>query len=131
MACLVESAGFAADGVCAYHPRMTYEEGLREPVPVRRPRRLGKAIRRTVLILTLVAAAWLLLSQHLIVVTGDPALVVLRKTSWTFDGCLIGVGSWANFTLHHPILASRIAMGQGVWILGRPPRASLDRAYLA
>ena len=110
---------------------MSYEEGLREPVPVRRPHRLGKAVRKVVLILTLVAASWLLLSQHLIVVTGDLAFIVLRKTSWTFDGCLIGVGSWANFTLHHPILASRIAMGQGVWILGRSPRASLERATLA
>ena len=130
MALPTDSDGFARVFWQAYHPGMTYDEGLRESSPVRRPRKLARVLRRSMLMLVLLAGAWLLLSQHLVVVTGDPALVVLRKTTWTFDGCLIGVGSWANFTLHHPILASRIAMGQGVWILGSPPRASLDRADL-
>lgn len=113
-----------------YHSGMTYDEGLQEITPVRRTRKPRRVLQRGILVVVLLAGVWLLLSQHLVVVTGDPAFVVLKKTTWTFDGCLIGVGSWANFTLHHPILASRIAMGQGIWILGRPPRASLDRADL-
>ena len=130
MALPSESGGFAEVFLRAYHSGMTYDEGLQETKPMRRPRKPGRALRRGVLVLVLLAGAWLLLSQHLVIVTGDPALVVLKKTTWTFDGCLIGVGSWTNFTLHHPILASRIAMGQGIWILGKPPRASLDRADL-
>jgi len=65
-------------------------------------------------------ALWLLLANHLILVPDAPAFVVLKKTSWTFDSCSIGESSWAAFSLHHPILMSRLATGQGAWLIGSP-----------
>lgn len=62
---------------------------------------------------------WLLIANHIILVPGDPALVILNKTSWNFDSSVIGESSWTAFTLHHPILMSRLGAGQGFWILGR------------
>lgn len=61
---------------------------------------------------------WLVLANHVIVVTDDPALVILEKTSWTFNSAIIGESSWATFTLHHPILMTRLAAGDGFWIFG-------------
>jgi len=81
---------------------------------------LWRLTRRLVLVLCLTFVLWLLLANHLIVVPGDSAVVILKKTSWTFDSCFIGESSWAAFSLHHPILMSRLATGQGVWIAGAP-----------
>jgi len=69
------------------------------------------------LILSLAFVLWLLLANHIIVVPDDPALVILKKTSWTFNSCFIGESNWAAFSLHHPILMTRLAAGQGFWIL--------------
>ena len=66
----------------------------------------------------LILVLWLFLANHVIVVTDDPALVILEKTSWTFNSAIIGESSWASFTLHHPILMSRLATGDGFWIFG-------------
>ena len=67
----------------------------------------------------LVLVLWLVVANHVIVVTDDLAIVILKKTSWTFDGGIIGESSWATFTLHHPILMTRLAADQGFWILGK------------
>jgi hypothetical protein len=67
----------------------------------------------------LVFVLWLMLANHVIVVTDDPALVILEKTSWTFNSAIIGESSWATFTFHHPILMSRLGAGQGFWVFGR------------
>ena len=75
-------------------------------------------MRRSLLILTLTFTLWLLLANHIIVVPDDPAFVILKKTSWTFDSCVIGESSWGAFTLHHPILMTRLAAGHGLWIIG-------------
>ena len=61
---------------------------------------------------------WLLLANHVIVVTEDPAFVILQKTSWNFDSSIIGESSWASFTLHHPLLMGRLTTGDGFWIFG-------------
>jgi len=66
----------------------------------------------------IVLLLWLLLANHVIVVTEDPAFVILKKTSWTFNSCVIGESSWATFTLHHPILMGRLAAGDGFWVFG-------------
>lgn len=66
----------------------------------------------------LIFVLWLFLANHVIVVTDGLSLVILEKTSWTFDSGFIGESSWASFTLHHPILMSRLGTGQGFWILG-------------
>lgn len=68
--------------------------------------------------MTLVFTVWLLLANHFIIVPDDPAFVVLKKTSWTFDSCVIGESSWGAFALHHPILMTRLAAGHGFWIVG-------------
>ena len=81
-----------------------------------------KAPKRTwVYSILLIFVLWLLLANHIIIVPDDPALVVLKKTSWNFDSSIIGESSWASFSLHHPILMSRLATGQGLWILGGSP----------
>ena len=67
----------------------------------------------------IILVLWLVLANHVIVVTDDPALVILKKTSWTFNSGFIGESSWASFTLHHPILMSRLGAGQGFWVFGR------------
>jgi len=78
-----------------------------------------KAPKRTwVYSILLIFVLWLVLANHVIIVTDDISLVILPKTSWTLDGGFIGEGSWAAFTLHHPILMSRLGSGQGLWILG-------------
>ena len=77
----------------------------------------GKSRRSWVYGILLILVLWLLLANHVIVVTEDPALVILKKTSWTFNSCVIGESSWATFTLHHPILMTRLAAGDGFWIL--------------
>ena len=64
---------------------------------------------------------WLLLANHIIVVPDDPAFVILKKTSWTFNSCFIGESNWASLALHHPILMSRLGTGQGMWIVGGSP----------
>ena len=79
---------------------------------------LRRFIRRVILTLSLVFVLWLLLANHIIVVPDDPAFVLLKKTSWTFDSSIIGESSWAAFSLHHPILMTRLASGQGFWIIG-------------
>ena len=112
---------FAVSFEPPYDPRMTHLEETHESRPPRRRPRLRRGLRRVFLVVFLTFIAWLLLANHLIVVTGAPAVIVLKKTSWTFDGSVIGVGSWASFTLHHPILTSRIALGQGLWLLGSAP----------
>ena len=61
---------------------------------------------------------WLVLANHVIVVTDEFSLVILQKTSWTLDGGFIGESSWASFTLHHPILMGRLGAGQGFWVFG-------------
>lgn len=66
----------------------------------------------------LIFVLWLVLANHVIVVTDDPALVILKKTSWTFNSAIIGENSWASFTSHHPILMTRLVAGDGFWILG-------------
>jgi len=66
----------------------------------------------------IVFVLWLVFANHVIVVTDDPALVILKKTSWTFNSGIIGESNWASFTLHHPILMSRLGAGQGFWIFG-------------
>jgi hypothetical protein len=79
-----------------------------------------KAPKRTwVYGVLLIFILWLVLANHVIIVTEDISLVILPKTSWTLDGGFIGEGSWASFTLHHPILMSRLAADQGLWILGK------------
>ncbi len=69
----------------------------------------------------LIFVLWLVLANHVIVVTDDPAFVILKKTSWTFNSAIIGESSWATFALHHPILMTRLATGDGFWILGDSP----------
>lgn len=81
-------------------------------------RRTSRHVLAALLILFLF---WLLLANHVIVVTEEPAFVILRKTSWTFNSCFIGESSWASFAFHHPVLTTRLAMGDGFWILGNPP----------
>jgi len=71
-------------------------------------------------VLLILFALWLLLSHHTIVVTSNGSVGFLKKTSWTFDGCVIGESSWANFSLHHPLLMSRILLGDGFWVIGGP-----------
>lgn len=79
-----------------------------------------KAPKRTWIYgILLVLVLWLVVANHVIVVTDDLAIVILKKTSWTFNSGIIGESSWATFTLHHPILMSRLAADQGFWILGR------------
>jgi len=78
-----------------------------------------KAPKRTWIYgILIVLVLWLVLANHVIVVTDDLAVVILRKTSWTFNSGIIGESSWATFTLHHPILMSRLVAGDGFWILG-------------
>ena len=78
-----------------------------------------KAPKRTwVYGVLIIFVLWLLLANHVIVVTEGPAFVVLQKTSWNFDSSIIGESSWASFTLHHPILMSRLGTGQGFWVIG-------------
>ena len=77
-----------------------------------------KTLGRTWVAILLIFVLWLLLANHVIVVTEDPAFVILKKTSWTFNSCVIGESSWATFTLHHPILMGRLVSGDGFWILG-------------
>jgi len=69
----------------------------------------------------LLFVVWLLIANHIILVPDDPALVILNKTSWNFDSSVIGESSWATFTLHHPILMTRLASGDGIWIIGGLP----------
>jgi hypothetical protein len=78
-------------------------------------------VRRMLVVLGLAVLLWLLLAYHFVVIPGDPAFVVLKKTSWTFDSWFIGEGNWTAFSLHHPILMTRIAAGSGLWIFGRAP----------
>ena len=79
-----------------------------------------KAPKRTwVYGILIVLVLWLVVANHVIVVTDDLAIVILKKTSWTFNSGIIGESSWATFTLHHPILMTRLAADQGLWILGR------------
>ncbi len=75
-------------------------------------------MRKGILGLLLIFVLWLLLANHVIVVPADPAVVILKKTSWTFNSCFIGESSWAAFAMHHPILMTRLAAGNGLWILG-------------
>ena len=79
-----------------------------------------KAPKRTwVYGILIVFVLWLVVANHVIVVIDDLSFVILQKTSWTLDGGFIGEGSWSAFTLHHPILMSRLTAGQGFWILGK------------
>ena len=83
----------------------------------------GSAKRKTpkrtwVYSILLIFVLWLVLANHVIVVTDDFSLVILQKTSWTLDGGFIGESSWSAFTLHHPILMTRLAAGQGIWLFG-------------
>jgi hypothetical protein len=79
-----------------------------------------KAPKRTWIYgILIILVLWLVVANHVIVVTDDLAIVILKKTSWTFNSGIIGESSWATFTLHHPILMSRLAADQGLWILGR------------
>jgi len=80
-----------------------------------RPRRSGISWLATIAILII----WLLLANHTVVVTDNPALVFLSKASWTFNSAVIVQKNWAAFSIHHPILASRLAADQGLWIFGR------------
>ena len=78
-----------------------------------------KAPKRTwVYGILLIFVIWLVLANHVIIVRDDFSVVVLQKTSWTFDGGFIGESNWAAFTLHHPILMSRLTAGQGFWVIG-------------
>lgn len=65
-----------------------------------------------------VIAVLLLLGDHFIVVSSSHSFVILKKTSWTFDGCIIGEANWSLFALHHPLLMSRLLIGDGVWVSG-------------
>ena len=85
-----------------------------------KPRR-RRGAQRLLLALLIVFVVWLLLANHIIIVTEEPAFVILKKTSWTFNSCVIGERLWMSFALHHPILTSRLALGEGFWILGTPP----------
>ena len=67
----------------------------------------------------LLLMAWLFAANHTIVITGDPALVFLSKTSWSFNAGVIIEESWADFAVSHPILSTRILADQGWWVLGR------------
>ena len=89
-----------------------------EPRDRRRATRTSPGFRRSVGILFLVFLVWLLLANHVIVVTGEPAFVVLGKSAWTFDDCVIIESQWLDFSLRHPILSSRLVSGDGLWILG-------------
>ena len=81
-----------------------------------------KAPKRTwVYGVLLIFVLWLVVANHVIVVTDDLAIVILKKTSWTFNSGIIGESSWATFTLHHPILMTRLATGDGFWIFGGSP----------
>ena len=81
-----------------------------------------KAPKRTwVYGVLIVFVLWLVVANHVIVVTEDPAFVILKKTSWTFNSGIIGESSWASFSLHHPILMTRLATGDGFWIIGEGP----------
>lgn len=81
-----------------------------------------KTPRRTwVYGILLIFVLWLFVANHVIIVTDDPALVILEKTSWTFNSGFIGESSWTSFTLHHPILMGRLVSGDGLWILGESP----------
>ncbi len=78
-----------------------------------------KAPKRTwVYGILLIFVLWLVLANHVIIVKDDFSVVVLQKTSWTLDGGFIGESNWAAFTLHHPILLSRLTAGQGFWVIG-------------
>jgi len=70
----------------------------------------------------------LLLSNHFIVVSSDHSFVILKKTSWTFDGCFIGEANWSLFALHHPLLMSRLVIGDGAWVSGPPKSGSASEA---
>ena len=79
-----------------YDPAMTYPEGTHETDVPRQRRRVHSGIRRVLLIAFLTFIAWLLLANHLILVGEEPAFIVLKKTSWTFDGCAV---SYTHLTL--------------------------------
>ena len=83
--------------------------------------------RNTVLAILAVITVLLLLSNHFIVVSSDPSFVILKKTSWTFDGCIIGEANWSMFALHHPLLMSRLVLGDGTWVSGTPELASASK----
>ena len=89
-----------------------------DPYDTGRPRRTrrGGINWLTALVIFIV---WLLLANHTIVFTDDPALVFLSKSSWTFNSAVIVERNRATFSLQHPILASRLAGDQGLWIFGR------------
>ena len=80
--------------------------------------RMSRGFRRAVGILFLAFLVWLLLANHVILVTEEPAFVVLSKSTWTFDACVIVENRWLEFSLRHPFLSSRLASGDGLWILG-------------
>ena len=63
---------------------------------------------------------WGLLAYHWVII-GDTGFVVLKKTSWTFDRCVIIEQTMAMFALHHPLLTTRLALGQGLWVFGNGP----------
>lgn len=78
-----------------------------------------KAPKRTwVYGILIIFVLWLMLANHVIVVTDGPAFVILQKTSWTFNSGVIGESSWGSFALHHPILMGRLVAGDGFWIFG-------------
>jgi hypothetical protein len=81
----------------------------------------NKSRRAWLYSILLLFLVWLLIANHVILVPDDPALVILNKTSWNFDSSVIGESSWAAFTLHHPILMTRLATGEGFWIIGGRP----------
>lgn len=74
--------------------------------------------RNAIVAILSVIVMLLLLSNHFIVVSSDHSFVILKKTSWTFDGCIIGEANWGLFALHHPLLVSRLIAGDGTWIVG-------------
>jgi len=77
--------------------------------------RLGRSIFRLWVVALVVLAVWALLAYHVILIQ-DTGTVFLKKTAWTFDNCVIIEKHWALFTFHHPMLASRLLLGDGTWL---------------
>jgi hypothetical protein len=92
-----------------------------EPVPGSETTKRQRPRRTWLYGILLLFVLWLLIANHIILVPDDPALVILNKTSWNFDSSVIGESSWTAFTLHHPILMTRLATGEGFWIIGGSP----------
>jgi len=112
---LASASGVSADAEDKTHAKLTGPaSSVREHG---RTIRLGKILTAAMVLLLL----WFLLAYHTIAISESGMLVILKKTSWTFDGCIIIEGNWQLLALHHPVLASRLLVGQGTWLLGSSP----------